>query len=145
MVVPRRELHIAGVAFTAFSVEHSLRAPAVGYRITAGKTAIFYAPDLVFIRGRRNVLDGVAAYIGDGSTVSCNLVRKRGRRLIGRAPVETQIAWCQASGVPQVLITHCGTQIVTAATRALEEQLSTWSRQYKLCVEVVEDGLELTL
>jgi phosphoribosyl 1,2-cyclic phosphodiesterase len=43
-VVPRRELLIAGMAFTAFKVEHSLRAPAVGYRITAGKTAIFYAP-----------------------------------------------------------------------------------------------------
>jgi hypothetical protein len=102
-----------------------LRAPAVGYRITAGKPAVFYSPDLVFIHDRRKALDGIAAYIGDGASISRRLVGRRGRRLIGHAPIETQFAWCQASGVPRALITHCGTQIVTADARFLDEQLST--------------------
>ena len=36
-IPPRRKYLIAGMTFVAFPVEHSLRAPAVGYRITAGK------------------------------------------------------------------------------------------------------------
>src|ERR687888_2154341 len=49
VVKPRRPFVIAGLAFEAFAVEHSLRAPAVGYRISAGKASIFYAPDVLSI------------------------------------------------------------------------------------------------
>jgi len=42
-------LTVLGIEFEAFPVEHSLRAPAVGYRVTAGRRAIFYGPDLVSI------------------------------------------------------------------------------------------------
>jgi hypothetical protein len=46
-------------AFEAFPVDHSLRAPAVGYRITAGCAAIFYAPDLVSIVDEQEALSGL--------------------------------------------------------------------------------------
>jgi hypothetical protein len=43
----------------AFPVDHWLRAPAVGYRITAGCAAIFYAPDLVSIVDEQEALSGL--------------------------------------------------------------------------------------
>ena len=39
------------ISFEAFAVEHSLRAPAVGYRIRSGRITAFYVPDLAAIRG----------------------------------------------------------------------------------------------
>lgn len=84
----RRKHRIAGMTFEAFAVEHSVRAPAVGYRITAGNTVIFYCPDLVSIHDRRAALRGITAYIGDGATISRSFVRRRGNRLIGHAPID---------------------------------------------------------
>jgi len=43
---------ICGITFEAFAVEHSILAPAVRYRVSAGRARIFYAPDLVFIHER---------------------------------------------------------------------------------------------
>jgi hypothetical protein len=132
------------MTFIAFPVEHSLRAPAVGYRITAGKITIFYCPDLVYIHDRQAALKGITAYIGDGATISRSFIRRRGDRLIGHAPIEVQLGWCKKAGVPQAIITHCGTQIVTAPKPALREQIDVWSRKYGLGVEVAQDGMELT-
>ena len=70
-------------------MEHSLLAPAVGYRVSAGRACFFYVPDVVFIHERAAALKGVQLYIGDGATVSRSFVRKRGERLIGHAPVRT--------------------------------------------------------
>jgi phosphoribosyl 1,2-cyclic phosphodiesterase len=145
IVRPRRKYLIAGITFVAFAVEHSLRAPAVGYRITAGNTAVFYCPDLVSIHGRHAALRGIAGYIGDGAIISRPLVRRRGNRLIGHAPVDVQLEWCRASGVPRAIITHCGTQIVTARKPALRKQIDVWSRKYGLRVDVAEDGMTLAL
>lgn len=43
----RKQVEMGNLRFEAFSVIHSLRAPAVGYRITARGVAIFYVPDLI--------------------------------------------------------------------------------------------------
>jgi hypothetical protein len=43
----RKPERICGVAFEAFAVEHSLLAPAVGYRVSAGRACFFYVPDVV--------------------------------------------------------------------------------------------------
>ena len=144
-VVPRRVMVIAGMAFIAFKLEHSLRAPAVGYRITAGNTTMFYCPDLVSIHGRQQALDGISAYIGDGACLAGSLVRKRGNRLIGHAPIEAQLAWCRAAGVPLAIITHCGTQIVTAEPSVLHEEITALVREYSLPVTVAHDGMALML
>jgi hypothetical protein len=133
------------MTFVAFPLEHSLRAPAVGYRITAGKTTIFYCPDLVNIQDRPAALAGVAAYIGDGATIARSFVRRRGKRLIGHAPLDVQLGWCKQAGVPRGIITHCGTQIVTSPKPALQQQIDALSRKYGLRVEVACDGMELDL
>src|SRR5438270_12693690 len=78
---------ICGITFEAFPVEHSILAPAVGYRVTAGRARIFYSPDLVFIHERGAALKGVEIYIGDGATVTQSFIRRLGKILIGHTPV----------------------------------------------------------
>ena len=51
-------------------MEHSILAPAVGYRVSAGHACIFYAPDLIFIHDRAAALKEVQIYIGDGATLT---------------------------------------------------------------------------
>ncbi|HEU4476253.1 MAG TPA: MBL fold metallo-hydrolase [Methyloceanibacter sp.] len=41
VVKPRVPFAIGGVPFEAFAVQHSLRAPAVGYRVSAGRRSFF--------------------------------------------------------------------------------------------------------
>ena len=88
---------------------------------------------------------GIAAYIGDGATISRPLVRRRGRRFVGHAQVGTQLDWCQTAGVPRAIITHCGTQIVIADRTTLKQQFAELSRKYKLRVDVANDGMEIVL
>lgn len=126
-------------------MDHSLRAPAVGYRIQAGNVAVFYCPDLVSIHHRHEALAGIAAYIGDGATISRSMVHKRGDKLFGHTPVSTQLSWCRSEGVPRAIFTHCGTEIVTADQQALRQRIAELSHKYKLRVDVAEDGLEVVL
>src|SRR4029077_15720758 len=48
--------NIFGITFEAFPVEHSILSPAVGYRVSAGRARIFYAPDLIFVHERSAAL-----------------------------------------------------------------------------------------
>jgi phosphoribosyl 1,2-cyclic phosphodiesterase len=145
LVTPRSAFLVEGIRFEAFTVEHSVRAPAVGYRITAGRRTVFYAPDLVYIHERKDALAGVDIYIGDGATTARSLVRRRGDALIGHAPVRTQLGWCQAEGVPEAIITHCGAEIVAGDERALEERLKQWGRERSVWVTLAHDGMERLL
>lgn len=63
-IEPREPREIAGITFEAFPVEHSIRAPAVGYRVTAGRVSIFYVPDVVYIHERRAALAGATRWSG---------------------------------------------------------------------------------
>ncbi len=65
LVVPRKPFIIGELHLEAFSVAHSTRAPAVGYRISGGRVTVFYVPDLVFIEEREQALEGTKVYIGD--------------------------------------------------------------------------------
>jgi phosphoribosyl 1,2-cyclic phosphodiesterase len=145
MVVPRKPIRIAGISFEAFPVEHSTRAPAVGYRVTAGGLAIFYVPDLVYIYERHAALTGVRLYVGDGATVTRPLVRRRGRILIGHTPMRTQLGWCQKEGVPAAIFTHCGTEVITADERRLGARLRAMARERGVAAAIAHDGLSLTL
>jgi len=63
--IPKKDRHvlraykkfkIGSLIFQTFPVEHSLIAPAVGYRITANKVTIFVVHDLVYIYKRKQAL-----------------------------------------------------------------------------------------
>jgi len=145
LIEERVPTKICGITFEAFAVEHSLLAPAVAYRITAGRARIFYAPDLIFIHDRTAALKDVQIYIGDGATLTRSFIRKRGKNLIGHAAIGTQLGWCAKEGVPRAIITHCGSEIVTGDERKLLIKLRMMLAQRDVEVSIAYDGMELIL
>ncbi len=144
-IVARNPFEVEGMVFEAFPVEHSIRCPAVGYRIKAGQATVFYAPDVLYIHERSTALHAASMYIGDGATMAGSFVRKRGDRLIGHAPVRTQLTWCQKENVPDAVITHCGSEIVEGDERKLSATLREWARERGVEARFAYDGLEITL
>jgi phosphoribosyl 1,2-cyclic phosphodiesterase len=142
---PRVPIVLRGISFEAFPVEHSIRAPAVGYRIGAGGVSVFYAPDLVYVQDRADALRDCRLYIGDGATMTRSFVRRRGDALIGHAPVRTQLTWCQKEGVPRAIITHCGKEIVEGHRPTLERQLAAMAEERGVRAELAHDGLAVVL
>jgi phosphoribosyl 1,2-cyclic phosphodiesterase len=145
-VMPLRELtSFGGLAFEAFPVEHSVRAPAVGYRILAHGQAIFYLPDVAAIGEEQAALRGIDLYIGDGASLIRPILRRRDGTLIGHAPVRTQLDWCRAQGVRRALFTHCGSQIVGGDGRSLGALLRRLGRERGIDARIAYDGLQLNL
>jgi phosphoribosyl 1,2-cyclic phosphodiesterase len=145
LIKERTATKICGITFEAFSVEHSLLAPAVGYRVSAGRARIFYAPDLVFIHERSAALKNVQIYIGDGATVTRSFIRSRGKTLIGHAQVRTQLTWCEKEGVPRAIITHCGSEIVTGDECELSAKLRAMAADRGVEVCIAYDGMNVKL
>ena len=145
LIEERTPTKICGITFEAFPVEHSILAPAVGYRVSAGRARIFYAPDLVFIHERAEALEGVQIYIGDGATITRTFVRRRGKALIGHSPVRTQLTWCQKEGVPRAIITHCGSEIVGGDERKLSAKLRGIATERGVEVRIAYDGMKVKL
>jgi phosphoribosyl 1,2-cyclic phosphodiesterase len=145
MVEPRRRLTICGVTFEAFPVEHSIRAPAVGYRVGAGESVFFYVPDLVSIDDHDAALSGLDLYVGDGASLTRPIVRRRGRRRIGHASVRAQLEWCRRAGVPSAIITHCGSQIVGGDPRRTSRWIRAAAAELGLSVTLAHDGMVVEL
>src|SRR5437762_10303162 len=145
LIKERVPTRICGITFEAFPVEHSILAPAVGYRINAGRTCVFYGPDLLFIHERTAALKDVQLYIGDGATFTRSFVRKRGDALIGHTSVRSQLGWCAKQGVPRAIITHCGSEIVTGDERGLAAKLHGIGIECGLEAHIAQDGMELIL
>jgi phosphoribosyl 1,2-cyclic phosphodiesterase len=145
LIRERVPTEICGITFEAFAVEHSILAPAVGYRVSAGHAHIFYAPDLIFIHDRTAALKDVQIYIGDGATLTRSFIRKRGKRLIGHAPVCTQLVWCEKEGVPRAIITHCGSEIVKGDERKIGAKLRQMAAERGLEANIAHDRMPLVL
>lgn len=145
------ELHkterIEGITFAAFPVTHSMHAPALGYRISAGRVALFYVPDVARIPKRSRAFAGIRLYIGDGATITRPLTRheKRTHRLIGHASVETQLAWCQKEDVRRMIVTHCGSAIVRGTGAAVRKKLRALEDKYGVKVQIAHDGMDVVL
>jgi phosphoribosyl 1,2-cyclic phosphodiesterase len=140
VVKPQVPFTIGSLTVCAFSVEHSLLVPTVGYRITDGTKTIFYIPDLVYIRRRAVALKNVDLYIGDGSRVNNPRVFKRGNRLFGHTSIAQQLRWCQQEQVSRAVFTHCGTDIVTKP-EASAQKVAALGKKYGVDVTLAHDGL----
>lgn len=143
-----RSLHavtVAGFRVEPFPVEHSLNAPAVGFKISARRTCIFYVPDVAALRDPRSTLEGVDLYVGDGAVVQRPLVRQRGPAVIGHASVIAQLEWCRASGVARAVFTHCGSGIVRADTGEIEALVRSLARTRGVSARVAYDGMALVV
>jgi phosphoribosyl 1,2-cyclic phosphodiesterase len=141
----RRSIRIGRLRLEAFPVEHSVRAPAVGYRVSAASGAFLYLPDVARIPDAAGALRRVAVYIGDGATMTRSMVRRRGRRVIGHAPIAVQLGWCRANGVRRAIFTHCGSQIVRGSARQLAAALEELGRERGVEARFARDGDRLCL
>ena len=145
-LMPEREpIAFGNVSFEAFPVDHSTRAPAVGYRLSSRQSKVFYAPDVVAIRERAAALRRVDLYVGDGAAITRSLVRHRDGILIGHTPIRTQLGWCCAEGVPRALFTHCGSEIVGGDERVLGALVRRLGRERGVDARIACDGLRISL
>lgn len=92
-----------------YRVIHSIHCTAVGFKVYLPDDQILlYNPDLIDIIGKEEILPDVDYYIGDGSTIQANLVRKKGEMLYGHTRIPTQINWCKKYKIENILFTHIG-------------------------------------
>jgi phosphoribosyl 1,2-cyclic phosphodiesterase len=139
-----RALVINGVRFRAYPVQHSIRAPAVGYHVSAAGRSLFYLPDVAWLPNPSHVLQGIDVYIGDGATLTRPLIRRRAGVLIGHATVATQLHWCRKAHVRQAVFSHCGSQIVGGDARRLNALLVRLGRECDVDARFACDGLRMS-
>jgi ribonuclease BN (tRNA processing enzyme) len=132
---------INGLLIQAVPLYHSLRAPTVGLRIQAGKTCIFYAPDVADLIEPAATLKDVDLYIGDGSALDDTLLRVEQGLPCGHAPVSDQLQWCRAAGVKSMIVTHCGERII-ADEAAAYNQLAAQAEDLSVDLTIAYDGLQ---
>jgi phosphoribosyl 1,2-cyclic phosphodiesterase len=135
-----KNIKIGGVNFCAYPVQHSIRAPAVGYRVSLGASSVFYIPDVAWLPNAGKALHGVAVYIGDGATIKRPMVRRRGRTLTGHASIVAQLDWCRRAGVKRAVFTHCGSQIVRGDARRLDRIVRRLGRDHGTEARLARDG-----
>lgn len=141
-VTPRVPFAVGAIELEAFRVEHSLRAPAVAYRVSAGKAAVLYAPDLVTIPDLRDAMRGLSLYVADGASITRPIIRRRAGTRIGHASIREQLDWCAAEGVERAIFSHCGSQIVRDERRA-RELVAALGRERNVEATLARDGLRL--
>jgi phosphoribosyl 1,2-cyclic phosphodiesterase len=142
---PGRAVRACGLKVRAFPLVHSILCPAVGYRVEADGAAFFYAPDVVAIIDPNGALRGVDLYVGDGSSPTRPLVRRRDGALFGHTTIRAQIGWCAEAGISDAIFTHCGTEIVTSDARAAIAHVRRLGRERGVHARIARDGLQLTL
>jgi phosphoribosyl 1,2-cyclic phosphodiesterase len=135
-----RTTRIGGLRFKACRVQHSIRAPAIGYRVGARADTFFYLPDVARLPNPPDALRGVSVYIGDGATLRRSMVRKKDGVLIGHAPITTQLEWCASADVHRAIFTHCGSAIVRGNSRALSMTLWRLGREHGIDAFFARDG-----
>ncbi len=146
LIQPRKKIRIAGVTFEPFPVLHSIRCPAVGYRITCKKIKFFYVPDVAYIPDIDEAFQSIQFYIGDGATPWRPMIRKNKQtgEIFGHATIRQQLTWCHKQHVPKMIITHCGSEIVSKEKLVLP-RIQEFAKQRGVEVVLAYDGLELSL
>jgi phosphoribosyl 1,2-cyclic phosphodiesterase len=141
----RKSMTIGGVKFEAFPVRHSIRAPAVGYRVSARNCKFFYLPDVAELRDVSAPLDGIDVYIGDGATMRRSMVREKNGILIGHAPITTQLGWCEKAKVRRAIFTHCGSPIVRGDLRQVQRIVRRLGLERGVDARIAYDRLTLPI
>jgi phosphoribosyl 1,2-cyclic phosphodiesterase len=141
----RRTVIIGGVRFQAYSVEHSVHAPAVGYRVSAKGGSFFYLPDVARLPSAATTLRGIWTYIGDGATLRRSMVRMKDGISIGHASITTQLEWCAKAHVHRAIFTHCGSAIVRGNARTMGTIVRNLGREHGIDARLASDSDRLRL
>ena len=140
----RSPVTIGRVTFEAVPVQHSIRAPAVGYRVSAKDACFFYVPDIAAFTDATEALRGVQLYIGDGATILRSMVRKRNGVAIGHAPIAGQLRWCKEAGIRHAIFTHCGSGIVSGNREQQNARVERLGQEQGIAARFAEDKDELS-
>lgn len=141
----RKKFYIGSLCFEAFFVQHSLRAPAVGYRITDGSTIIFCVHDLISIKNQQAALDNVQLYIGDGASVTRPIIRYKDNAPFGHTTIARQLEWCHEAQIPQAIFTHCGSQIVKSNVAVIENKIKEYGLKQGVTARIAYDGMKISI
>ncbi len=139
-----RPLTVGGLPVEAVPVHHSLRAPAVAYRIGTGSDILFYAPDVARFVDPAAALRGCTLYIGDGAALDAELLRCEENLPCGHAPLPEQLRWCRAGGVRKMIVTHCGDAIIKDEAAAACK-IVRLAADLGIELAIAHDGMRLTL
>ena len=112
IIKPGQKFKIKNFTILPYRVLHSIRCPAIGFKITVDRKNIIYTGDLVDIVGKNKILKKIDYYIGDGSCIRANLVRKKGNKIFGHARISTQINWCKKYRIKNMIFTHLGKETI---------------------------------
>ncbi|MBE0476040.1 MAG: MBL fold metallo-hydrolase [Coriobacteriia bacterium] len=141
VVAPGERQRVGRLAVTAHQATHSLRAPAVGYRLERGRSRVFYVPDVLELVDPADALRGVRLYAGDGATHGRRIVQRRGGEAVGHATIEAQLEWCSAYGVPEAVFTHCGSRIVRIRPEEAAALVKRLGEERGVAAGVAVDGM----
>jgi hypothetical protein len=141
----RTPTKICRITFEAFPVEHSILSPAVGYRVSAGRARIFYAPDLIFIHDRQDALKGVPSLHRRWRHCNDFVYSKAGQKAHWPFAGLHLANVVRKEGVPQAIISHCGSEIVTSDERKLFAKLPGMAAERGIGVRIAYDGMKLEL
>jgi ribonuclease BN (tRNA processing enzyme) len=140
LVKSGNEYKIKDIVVEPLEVIHSIRSPAVCYKIINSKV-VLYAPDLVDINNSKEaVFKGIDILVADGSTLNINMVRRKNDQLFGHAMIKTVVNWCKKYGIPRLVITHLGKQMVRTAEEEIIEKIRQYS-EGKLDFSIAHDGM----
>jgi phosphoribosyl 1,2-cyclic phosphodiesterase len=145
VLAPRQPVSAGQVTFEPCPVEHSLCAPAVGFRVTAPGVSVFYVPDVVAIPERAAALAGVTLYVGDGAAVTRPILRRRDEVRIGHASIRQQLDGCAVEGVHRAVFTHCGSEILRGDGRRLAARVRALGAARGVRAPIARDGMRLVL
>lgn len=146
LLKPRKKQKIENITFETFKVMHSVKAPAVGFRISYRRKTFFYVPDILWIENRKQAFKNILFYIGDGATIQRNMVRKdkETNKLYGHANIRQQLTWCQKEGVKKMIITHLGSDVVTKEKKATK-LIKELAKKRNVEVVIAYDGMQILI
>ena len=128
----------------AYPVVHSIRAPAVGFRIRADHMTAVYNPDLIEIQDAPAILRHVDLYIGDGAAFARPIIRRRGRARFGHTTIRKQLEWCKQFGIERAVFVHCGKGVVELDARSAQRRVDELA-EGRIDAIIARDGMELNL
>ncbi len=142
----KKSLIIKGLKIVPFPVLHSIRCPANGFRFEYKGFKAGYFPDVLWIKDRDKALEHLDLYIGDGSTLKRDLVRKNKKtgQIFGHASMKTQLQWVKKYNIPWVIFTHFGKQPCQMGNRKLLKELKKIGGDL-VKVEVAKDKEEFKI
>ena len=141
-----KEVNIKDLKIVPFEVIHTNKYDSLGFKISDNEITIFVCTDIIYIVNRDKALSGVNVYIGDGSTISTNMVRKdKNGKLFGHARIKTQASWLSKYGIKKMYITHVGSEIVDETYWETMRKLKDIGQKYDIEIILAKDGMEVDL